>query len=213
MINTSEFKSAILKVGNAVQVEIDSLVAYIKKISPEDAEAYFTKAGSAVDKSVDKMKGIAEDVVTEALLSLLNGMVDATKDGLLKPITDPQVRPFARALNSYYEGEDQVKRMDREWQVAWLALFPLTFKLTTPPPGSVSKVTSTAAAPKEYPQFSYVLERADGTLEGMANNMAQTFVNAIGSTSHTITHMVPATPSPVPGPPITTTLPTTAPDG
>lgn len=161
-------------------------------------DEYKNQSQSVIDSKLKGMQDKTAKKMGEELASYLNNMEDMTGDNPVPPFQVGQTKPIFDAINKLGDiGPGGVQGLV---QTHWAALFPINFQLSTPPPGSVQKVSS-IGSPVPMQPLTPVLT-GPGTLDGFHNQFA-TIVHATASTIPiVINHLIPSPSGPVPGPPI-----------
>jgi hypothetical protein len=141
---------------------------------------------------------------TDALADYVAGAVDLTGDPLLPQPTAAALRSLVVPLFSV-EGRTTPDGIGDEMQArvnaAWVALFPLSFALVTPPPGAVQKTSSTAPVPGPPLDLSAIY--AGRTPESFTAALAGAFHASLSATPHVVLSLVATPTGPVPAPPLT----------
>lgn len=214
MLDKSVIRDAVISHGRKTTVVYSDIEGVL------DQEAGLVMAGNKsvtefvtgmmmrVSDAVEEIMAQSRDSLSEGLADYMNGMVDPAGDGPLRPFTARDFEDFAEGLSSFADLEEPPTDRDLDdlqlfLQGEWNGLFPISFKLTTPPtPVSVQKLTSQADLPTKLPSIKSMY-RGEGSFEDYADLLADFIHEAASAVVVTITHMVQGTPSPVPGPPIT----------
>jgi hypothetical protein len=201
----------------AISSKIESAAKQIQ--SQNEAMKKQLDAGQLTQQQYDKRTADAakqfSDSVHKDLLGAqarviadyLNGMQDMSGDGPLVPFTQNRVRPLLEEMFKLRDGitAASVARVEARAAAHWATFFPLNFGLTKPPPGSIRKLTSIGAPSvlslrSVYISGSGIITK--GSFDDYVDRLASAFEMAAKGIIITITHLIPATPSPVPGPPI-----------
>jgi hypothetical protein len=211
---TTEFQEALDKKLTALEEKL-----YSGELAPQD---YLQEVLREVQDDSEGLNDEVLDIQAKALADYLNGMQDVTGDGLLVSVGTTETREFFSSLsdalgdikgNSLEEVEAsirvQIPGLKTKWIALWTAAVAKTFLLTTPPPGSATKVSSVILPPTQFPDPSDLLLDSKGelvvvrgTVDEYYEVMADIFDQAARSLTHLVNHVLPTTP-PSPGPPIT----------
>lgn len=159
------------------------------------------QALEARDSALGDIREQTLDNYGQAIADYLNGMVDPTQDGPLKPFTKGQCRPIIEALEQPDPNVLAVPPVDARMKAAWASLFPIQFKLNTPPPGSIREV-SAVAPPVPIGSVAPVINGTKSH-DDMINRLATVIDTAARQITVTIQHVISTPSGPAPGPPIT----------
>jgi hypothetical protein len=182
-------------VFESVAQEVEGLREQIGQgLTPEEFQS---RAKEVADQKTEGMFDRSIDQYAQVLAAYLNQMQDPFGDPPMQPFTLGQTRPIFEPIGRLFEAPGSV---DAQVQSAWAALFPVTFQLATPPPGSVQK-TSSIGAVAPLPPVTPALTGAS-SYDDAFGRLADTIHQAASSIVVTVNHLVSTPSGPAPGPPI-----------
>jgi hypothetical protein len=205
MLNKQVMLSGFEKSAKEAKQASDDARRQIKKLKSDVGQSLSHEQFQEEAKSIaeDKTGDLTEQVIdnyAQAIADYLNGMIDPTGDGPLKPFKKGDTKPIVEAFIQPNGEVLAVPPVDARVQAAWLALFPIQFSLNVPPPGSVKEV-SAIAPPVPIGTMAPVIS-GEKSHDDMMKQLANVIDTAARQITVTIQHMIPSPSGPVPGPPV-----------